>query len=74
MIEDLPKQFNSRIMTIVNKNGGHYMEAVIETCEFFKIEPQVAGKMLDKPIIEKLQLEGESMNLLPRTQKLPFSP
>jgi len=74
MLEDLPKQFSSHVMGVVKKNGGYYMEAVIEACEVFNIEPQVAGKFLDKPIVEKIQAEGESMNLLPRSQKLPFSP
>ena len=74
MLEDLPKQFSSHVISIVKKNGGHYMEAVIESCEVFNIEPQVAGKFLEKPIVEKIQAEGEAMNLLPRSQKLPFSP
>jgi len=73
MLDDLAKQFSSHVMKLVNKNGGYYMEAVIDTCEQFNIEPQVAGKFLEKPIIEKIQAEGESMNLLPKTQKLPFS-
>jgi len=74
MLEDLSKQFSSHVMKLVKENGGYYMEAVIDTCEHFNIEPQVAGKFLEKPIIEKIQAEGESMNLLPKTQKLPFSP
>jgi hypothetical protein len=42
------------------------------SCEQFGIEPQVAAKFLSKPIIQKIKIEGQELNLLPKTSKLPL--
>ena len=34
------------------------------------IEPELVAKYLSKPIIEKIRVEAENVNLLPRTPKL----
>lgn len=52
-----------------HKNG--YIESVLGVCEEMKIDPEQAAKYLSKPIIEKIRAEGESINLLPITPKLP---
>jgi len=49
-----------------------YMEAVIKLCEDLSLEPAYMAKHLPKPIIEKLREEGESINLLPKSARLPF--
>jgi hypothetical protein len=49
-----------------------YMEAVIKLCEDLSLEPSYIAKHLPKPIIEKLREEGESINLLPKSARLPF--
>jgi hypothetical protein len=49
-----------------------YMEAVIKLCEDLSLEPAYIAKHLPKPIIEKLREEGESINLLPKSARLPF--
>jgi hypothetical protein len=48
------------------------MEAVIKLCEDLSLEPAYMAKHLPKPIIEKLREEGESINLLPKSARLPF--
>jgi hypothetical protein len=45
---------------------------VIAVCERYGIEPQVAAKFLNKPIIEKIRAEGQNLNLLPKKAKLPI--
>ncbi len=40
--------------------------------EEHEIEPEIAAKHLSKPIIEKIESEGRSFNLLPKKAKLPI--
>jgi hypothetical protein len=53
-------------------NGMTYIESVILSCEQFGISPETGARLLSKPIIEKIQQEGESINLLPKKSKLPI--
>tara|TARA_R110000824_G_scaffold109870_1_gene257749 strand:+ start:68 stop:274 length:207 start_codon:yes stop_codon:yes gene_type:complete len=51
---------------------GSYIEAVIKTCDEAQIDLKSSVKYLSKPIVEKIQQEGESVNLLPKKSKLPI--
>jgi hypothetical protein len=64
-------RFPKEVETHVGKYGVSYIDAVIAVCERFGIEPQVAAKFLNKPIIEKIRAEGQNLNLLPKKAKLP---
>ena len=72
MIFEDSDNFAAQVEEFVRKNGGGYIEAVLELCEEQDIEPQVAAKFLTKPIIEKLENEGQESNLLPRGARLPL--
>ncbi len=72
MIFEDSDNFASQVEDFVRKNGGGYIEAVLELCEKNNIEPQVAAKFLTKPIIEKLENEGQESNLLPKGARLPL--
>tara|TARA_Y100001973_G_C5195468_1_gene333946 strand:+ start:756 stop:1004 length:249 start_codon:yes stop_codon:yes gene_type:complete len=72
MIFDDTNNFSSDVEHYVKKNGGGYIEAILELCETNNIEPQVAAKFLTQPIIEKIQTEGEDSNLLPKGARLPI--
>ena len=72
MIFEDSDNFASQVEEYVKKNGGGYIEAVLELCEEKNIEPQVAAKFLTQPIIEKIQTEGEDSNLLPKGARLPI--
>ena len=65
-------RFPKEVETHVTKYGVSYIDAVIAVCERFGIEPQVAAKFLNKPIIEKIRAEGQNLNLLPKKAKLPI--
>tara|TARA_Y100001938_G_C7950572_1_gene359103 strand:- start:252 stop:476 length:225 start_codon:yes stop_codon:yes gene_type:complete len=54
------------------RNGHTCMDAVVDLCEEHNVEPAVAAKYLSKPLVEKLQSEGQDLNMLPRQTKLPF--
>tara|TARA_R100001082_G_scaffold108179_1_gene83074 strand:- start:744 stop:956 length:213 start_codon:yes stop_codon:yes gene_type:complete len=49
-----------------------YITAVINSCESFDIDFSSGAKLLSKPLIEKIQQEGEDSNLLPKISKLPI--
>tara|TARA_R100000773_G_C4198145_1_gene101533 strand:- start:495 stop:722 length:228 start_codon:yes stop_codon:yes gene_type:complete len=70
MFENLEKTFSRKVEEKVLKTGNGYMETINLLCEEMSIEPELAAKYLSKPIIEKIRVEAENINLLPRTPKL----
>jgi hypothetical protein len=72
MIDDI--NFSHEIKTYVKENGGTYIEAVLFICEEYDIDPVFVAKTLTKPIIEKLEIEGRELNILPQltSSKLPI--
>ena len=67
------KGFSKKVENMVQKRGGTYLEAVIELCEKHEIEPGIVAKSLSKPIIEKLKVEGQDLNILPKQEvQLPI--
>lgn len=65
-------RFPKEVESYAIKNSVSYIDAVLVVCEKFGIEPQVAAKFLNKPIIEKIKSEGQDLNLLPKKTKLPL--
>ena len=72
MFEKLERLFTTDLQEYVKSHGGSYIDAIVELCEENDVEPAVAAKYLSKPIIEKIQAEGEILNMLPSTPKLPI--
>ena len=73
MIKDEVKtKFCNDIIKMANNNGGEYIDAVIEISEKYGFGPEVGAKLLNKPIIEKIKIEGQEINLLPKMSQLPF--
>ena len=72
MIFEDSENFASQVEEYVKSNGGGYIEAILELCDEKNIEPEVAAKFLTKPIIEKLENEGQESNLLPKGARLPL--
>ena len=72
MIEDENKFCKDVEELVLHEQYDNYMDAVLSVCEEYNIEPFVAAKMLSQPIKEKIGKEGQDINLLPKTAKLPF--
>ena len=72
MIDDI--NFPHEIELYVRENGGTYVEAVLAICEEYDIDPVFIARTLTKPIIEKLEVEGRELNILPQltSSKLPI--
>lgn len=66
--------FSSKILERVQKTKLSYMDCVIELAEELGIEPSTAGKLLTKPIIEKIQEEAKDKHFLKKgkAKKLPL--
>jgi len=72
MTEQLKVNFCNEVMSHINKNGETYIDAVLAVSEKFGFGPEMGAKLLTKPIIEKIRIEGEDINLIPKKTKLPF--
>jgi hypothetical protein len=71
--KDFQNNFNKDVENYVKRNDGTYIDAILEMCEGFDIEPQIVAKFLSQPIIEKVAVEGIDINLLKEnTAKLPI--
>lgn len=64
--------FCRQVEKYVEKWKVSYMDAIINICEAKGIPIESMGKVLSKPLIEKLREEGENLNFLPRSTKLPI--
>ena len=63
---------NNEIEKLVENKKYSYMEAIMAFCENTNTDPEYIAKFLSNPIKEKLRIEGESLNLLPKSPKLPL--
>jgi len=70
--EETQNDFCRQIEKYVEKWNVSYMDAVIAVCEIKDIPVEGLAKVLSKPIIEKLKEEGQTLNFLPKTTKLPI--
>lgn len=70
----VPQSFYAEIETLVVESKLDYMDAVIFYCEKNNIELETAASIIksNAKIKAILQNEGEALNLLPKTAKLPI--
>jgi hypothetical protein len=74
-IDDLAKEkFSNKILQRVKTTKMSFMDCILELSEEMNIEPSTAGKLITKPIIEKIQEEAKERHLLKggKTKKLPI--
>tara|TARA_Y100000114_G_scaffold57519_1_gene52653 strand:+ start:1234 stop:1452 length:219 start_codon:yes stop_codon:yes gene_type:complete len=71
LYKQIQDQFSEEVEKIAEKSGS-YIDAVLQLCDKHNIEPQVAAKIISRPIKEKIESEGRDSNLLPSVTKLPF--
>lgn len=70
--EETQNDFCKQIEKYAEEWKVSFMDAVIAVCESKDIPVESVGKILSKPIIEKIKQEGEGLNFLPKTSKLPI--
>ena len=70
LYQEIGKEFLEELEEMVMNNGS-YIDSILALCEKFNIEPQVAAKIITRPIREKIEKEGRDSNLLPALSSLP---
>ena len=66
------KEFSLEIEKIVQtKKGISHMDAVLKYCEENEIDPGTVGHLISKPLKEKITLEAQNLNYIPKTGQLP---
>ena len=73
-IDDTAKEkFSNKILERVVSTKLSFMDCILELSEEMNIDPSTAGKLLTKPIIEKIQEEAKQRHLLKsgKRNKLP---
>jgi hypothetical protein len=78
--EELNKKFVSKekfaeeIESIVLRTQMNYIDAIVEYCEVNNIEVDTVGKMISKPLKEKIKYDAMELNFLKKTTraKLPL--
>ena len=78
--EELSKKFVSKekfaeeIESFVLRTQMNYIDAIVEYCEINNIEVDTIGKMISKPLKEKIKYDATELNFLKRTTraKLPL--
>ena len=67
------KNFSREVEKYIDKRGGDYIDAVLSMCTQYDIEPAIVAKSLSKPLVEKIRMEGQDLNLLPKpNSRLPI--
>ena len=66
------KEFGIIIEKLVKEKNMSYMDAVIHYCEENDIDLQHINKLISKPLKEKISVEAQKLNFLPKTGELPL--
>lgn len=64
-------KFSRLVASTVQDKKISYMEAVLHLCEEHDIDPGEVKKFLSKAIKEKIEVEAQQLNFLPKSNALP---
>mgnify|MGYP002507737339 CR=1 FL=1 len=66
------KEFSLEIEKIVQeKKGISYMDAILRYCEENELDPGTVAPMITKTLKDKITIEAQNLNYLPKTGQLP---
>jgi hypothetical protein len=67
------KEFSLEIEKIVQeKKGISYMDAILKYCEENELDPSTVAPMITKTLKDKITIEAQNLNYLPKTGQLPL--
>ena len=67
------KEFSLEIEKIVqDKKGISYMDAILKYCEENELDPGTVAPMITKTLKDKITIEAQNLNYLPKTGQLPL--
>lgn len=72
--ESAKEQFSNKVIERVKNTKMTFMDCVLEITEEMGLDPSASGKLLTKPIVEKIQQEAKELHLLKasKNKKLPL--
>ena len=65
-------RFMANIESIVQKTRMTYIDAVLHYCEENNVEPESLGRLVNKALKQKIQVEAENLNFLKKSSTLPL--
>ena len=66
------KEFSLQIEKIVqDRKGISYMDAILKYCEENELDPGTVAPMLTKALKDKVTIEAQNLNYIPKTGQLP---
>jgi hypothetical protein len=66
------KEFSLQIEKIVQERKGiSYMDAILRYCEENELDPGTVAPMITKTLKDKITIEAQNLNYLPKTGPLP---
>jgi hypothetical protein len=74
-IDDTAKEkFSNKVLELVKKTKLSFMDCVLFAGDEMGLDPSATGKLLTKPIIEKIQQEAQNLHLLKKgkNKQLPI--
>lgn len=74
MDEAAKEKFSKKVLEKVKLKNSTFMECVLELSDEMGIDPSSSGKLLTKPIVEKIEQEAKNLHLLKnkKNTKLPI--
>lgn len=64
--------FSARVEALVKADKISYMDATLELCEVYDIEPALAASMINESITQRIENEALELNMYKRTsEQLP---
>ena len=66
-----PTKFSLLIEEMVLAKKISYIDACLEYCKEKEIEPNSLGRLVNKSLKQKIQMEAEALHFLPKTNSLP---
>lgn len=72
--ENAKEKFSNKVLERVKSTKLSFMDCILELSEEMGLDPGAAGKLLTKPLIEKIQYEAQERHLIKKSKsrKLPI--
>ncbi len=71
--ETAKEKFSNKVIERTLSTNLSFMDCVLELAEEMNLDPVAAGKLLTKPLVEKIEQEAKNLHLLKKNKnkKLP---
>ena len=67
-----PKKFSISNEKTVQESGISYMDALLDYCDKYQLEPEMIKPLITKSLKEKVEVDARNLNYLPKVATLPI--